>query len=642
MGRRAKRARKRGSLLSAFLRLSLLIFLWGIILGAGILGYFALTLPNPRKPLASAGGSSLTILAANGERIATLGSAFGRPLKLAEMSPDLPKAVIATEDRRFYSNFGIDPLGILRAALADLFAGRIVEGGSTITQQLAKMLFLSPRQTLARKIREALLAFWLDWHFSKNEILEIYLNRAYFGAGAYGVDAAAHRYFGTSARRLSLYESALIAGLLKAPALYNPFRDPALSAARTRQVLANMVAASVITPAQAAAAARQGAPLATSAASRPGSRYFADWIADQIPLFVGAERGGLWVRTTFDPVLQREAESAIDGILARDGQRLGVGEGALVAVSPDGALEAMVGGRDYRKSEFNRATEAERPPGSAFKPFVYLAGLESGLAPADHFFDGPIRIGDWRPRDYTRRYLGEVTMAEGLEQSINTVSVQIAEKAGLEHVIAVARRLGIDSPLSPHPSLALGSEGVNLLELTSAYAPFANGGHGVVPYGITEIRDAQGRVLYRRSGSGLGRVIDPEFLAPMNEMLSGVIAHGTGRRAALPRPAAGKTGTSEDYRDAWFIGYTRGLVAGVWFGNDDDAPMRGVVGGTLPAEAWRRFMLAATRGMPVRPLPGRPLVAASPARPSPGLLGSFLRYLGFASAPPPPVAAGRY
>jgi penicillin-binding protein 1A len=487
-----------------------------------------------------------------------------------------------------------------------------------------------------------ILAVWLQMRLSKNQILALYLNRVYLGAGAYGVDAAAHRYFGKSAKRLTLYESALIAGLLKAPTLYNPIRDPERSAARTRQVLANMVAASFISEEEAAAAARQGAAVAANAASRPGSRYFADWIADQLPGFVGAEHGDLRVRTTFDPVLQREAERAIDALLARDGKRLRVGEGALLALSPDGAVKAMVGGRDYGKSEFNRATEAERPPGSAFKPFVYLAGLESGLAPGDHFFDGPLRIGNWRPRDYTHHYLGDVTMAEGLEQSINTVSVEVAEKAGLDHVIAVARRLGIDSRLSPHPSIALGTDGVNLLELTSAYAPFANGGYGVVPYGITEIRDGDGRVLYRRRGSGLGRVIGREYIAPMNEMLSAVVASGTGRRALLPRPAAGKTGTSEDYRDAWFIGYTAGLVAGVWFGNDNDAPMRGVTGGSLPAEAWRRFMLAAIRTLPPpRPLPGSPLVAAASPSPSGGLLGAFLRLFGSARAPAP-AAQGRY
>ena len=648
-GEAARRVRKspprprRRSFLFAASKAFILICLWGVILGGGVLAYFALTLPDPEKPLPARWKPSIAILAANGTKIATTGDLYGRPLSLGEMSRTLPQAVIATEDRRFYSNFGLDPLGILRAALADLFAGRIVEGGSTITQQLAKILFLSPQRNLARKIREALLALWLDWHFSKNQILEIYLNRVYLGDGAYGIDAAAHRYFGKSAKDLSLYESALIAGLLKAPARYNPFRNRALSAARTRQVLANMVSASFISAAEARAAERAGAGLVKGARRQRGARYFADWVADQIPGFIGPADQDLTVTTTLDPRMQREAESAIASILARFGAKDGVSEGALLALSPDGAIRAMIVGADYDKSQFNRATEAERPPGSAFKPFVYLAGLESGLSPGDDFFDQPIRIGNWSPRDYTRRYLGRVTMAQGLEQSINTVSVEVAEKAGLGHVIALARRLGIDSRLPLHPSIALGADAVNLLELTSAYAPFANGGKGVVPYGITEIRDGKGRILFRRQGSSLGRVIARPYLAPMNAMLGAVLTEGTGKRARLPVPAAGKTGTSEKYRDAWFIGYTADLVAGVWFGNDNDAPMKGVVGGSLPAAAWRRFMVAASRGLPVLPLPGgAPSATPEPsaaARPAGGLLGGFLRLFG-AAAPPLP-APGR-
>jgi penicillin-binding protein 1A len=629
------------------LQFALLAFLWALIGGAGALSYFAFTLPDTSRLAAAERRPSITILAADGSPIATYGDLFGRALSLKEMSPYLPQAVIATEDRRFYSNFGIDPVGIVRAAFADLLAGHIVEGGSTITQQLAKNLFLTPRRSLGRKIREVLLALWLDHRFTKDQILEIYLNRIYLGAGAYGVDAAAHRYFHKSASRLSLYESAMLAGLLKAPTRYSPIRDRALAEARTAQVLDNMVDAGFVTRVQTRAAKREGEALPVAAASRPGVRYFADWIADQLPDFVGGNRSDLTVTTTLDPRLQRAAETAVDDVIARDSGRRAVSEGALVAMSPDGAVRALVGGRNYDESQFDRATEAERQPGSAFKPFVYLAGLEAGLSPADHFVDRPIHIGNWQPHDYTRHYQGDVTMTEGLAQSINTVAVEIAERASVKNVVAVAHRLGIASPLPTDASIALGTGGVNLLELVSAYAPFANGGRAVLPYGVLEIRDRQGNVLFHREGSGLGRVMSEAEVGEMNEMLSRVIAEGTGRKAALPRPTAGKTGTTQDYRDAWFLGYTAQLVAGVWFGNDDNSPMRRVTGGSLPAEAWRQFMLTATAGMPVLPLPGSlspTMLAAAPAgvptSAGEGLLGDFIRLLSSGASAPPQSELG--
>ena len=639
---RGKGRRGGRRLLVGAAKLGVLLFLWAAILGGGFVVYCIVTLPDTSRLDAGARLPSITILARNGTLLATYGDLFGRALSLRQISPALPQAVIATEDRRFYSNFGVDPIGILRAALADLEAGHIVEGGSTITQQLAKNLFLTPERSFKRKVQEILLALWLDHRFTKDQILEIYLNRVYLGAGAYGVDAAAHRYFGTSARRLTLYESAEIAGLLQAPSRFNPLTDPRGAAARTAQVLANMVDAGYISAREAAAARRSGAVLAGHAA-QPGIRYFTDWIAEEAKGYVGERDRDLTILTTLNPRLQSEAMAAVAGTIARHGHKARASEGALVAMAPDGAVRAMVGGLDYDASQFNRASAAERQPGSAFKPFVYLAGLEAGLMPGDTLLDAPIRVGNWRPQDYERHYLGPVTMAEGLAQSLNTVAVRVALRAGLANVVAVARRLGIVSPLTPEPSLALGTGAVNLLELVSAYAPFANGGTGVWPYGIVEIRDDSGKVLFRRSGSGPGRVVSRADVGLMNAMLSGVIAHGTGRRAALPRPDAGKTGTSQDYRDAWFIGYTANLVAGVWLGNDDDAPMNGVVGGSLPAAIWHRFMLAATRGMPVRPLPGTPVATAVAAvapgaaprqdgRPD-GLIDAILSLFG-ASTPP--------
>jgi penicillin-binding protein 1A len=630
-----RRPAPRRSWRGRLIRTGLLLLLWLIILGGGTLGYFMLTLPDTSQLAQSQRRPSITILAADGSLLATYGDLFGRPLTLSEMSRYLPEAVIATEDRRFYSHFGVDPIGLLRAALADLAAGRIVEGGSTITQQLAKNLFLTPERSLARKIRETLLALWLEHRFTKNQILEIYLNRVYLGAGTYGVDAAAHRYFGVSAARLDLYQSAMIAGLLKAPARFNPTRDRELAAARTAQVLTNMVEAGYITPHEAAAASREQATLGTIAVARPANRYFTDWIAARLADFVGPNSGDLTVVTTLDPRMQAEAEAAVGAALARYGARDAIAQGALVAMSPDGAVLAMVGGRSYDASQFNRATQAQRQPGSAFKPFVYLAGLEAGLRPSDHFIDGPIQIGTWRPHDFGNRYRGDMTLAEALAQSINTIAVQVALRAGIDNIVAVAHRLGIASPLTRDASIALGTDDVNLLELTSSYVPFANGGIGVWAYGVAEVRDAGGHVLFRRSGSGPGRVISPELDGEMNEMLEGVVDDGTGRSARLPRPAAGKTGTTQDYRDAWFIGYTADLVTGVWFGNDNNAPMNKVVGGSVPAETWRRFMLAATRSMPVKALPGTSAPSEASITPA-ETSGFFERVLGLFRPPPPP------
>ena len=649
--RRAKRRGLRGFLIGG-LRLGILLVLWAAILGGGALAYFAFTLPDTGQLTVGERRPSVTILASDGSIVATFGDLFGQPLTLKEMSPYLPKAVIATEDRRFYHHFGIDPIGLIRAAAINLRAGHVVQGGSTITQQLAKILFLTPERSFKRKIQETLLALWLERRFTKEQILEIYLNRVYLGAGTYGVDAAAHRYFRKSAAKLNLYESAVIAGLLKAPTRFSPTRDHEKAAARAAQVLDNMIAAGYLAQADAAAASRQGASLAGVPVTRPGGRYFADWVSEQVRDFAGTADRDLVVRTTLDPRMQAEAEAAIADVITRDGAKAALSQGALVAMTPDGAVRAMVGGRDYNESQFNRATQAERQPGSAFKPFVYLAGLEAGLRPDDRFVDSPIRIGNWQPHNYTNRYQGEMTMAEGLAQSINTIAVQVAQRAGIGNVVKVAGRLGITSELAPDASIALGTNEVNLLDLVSAYAPFANGGTGVLAYGIAEIRDSDGKLVYRRAGSGPGRVVSAEDVGLMNQMLAGVIGHGTGKGAALPRPVAGKTGTTQEYRDAWFIGYTADLVAGVWFGNDDNTPMNNVTGGSLPARAWRGFMLAATKGMAVKPLPTAPVAEpmpvlastpapAAPTRAAPApaggdVLGDFFRFLGVGNPLPPP------
>jgi penicillin-binding protein 1A len=607
-GRRAKPSPRgsRGGWGRRLLRSGVLLALWGAIIAGGVIAWFWLTLPPTNDLSVAQRRPSVTLLGADGSLIATSGDLFGEPLTLKEMPRYLPEAVIATEDRRFYQHWGIDPIGLLRAAFADLRAGHIVEGGSTITQQLAKNLFLTPDRTLKRKIQEALLAIWLEHKFTKDQLLEIYLNRVYLGAGTYGVDAAAHRYFDKSARNVTLYEAATIAGLLKAPSRFSPARSVDEAAKRAAQVLANMVDAGYITEAQAEAAERQRAQLALAGRVRPGNRYFADWVYGLTADYVQAEGRDLVVTTTLDPKMQREAEAAVAATLEKDGAKAKTAQGALVAMSPDGAVRAMVGGRDYAESQFNRATQALRQPGSAFKPFVYLAALQQGMTPDDRFVDQPTRIGNWTPHDYEHKYRGVVTASEALADSINTVAAQVLERAGIDNVIATAHRLGITSDLKRDASLALGTSEVTLLDLTSAYCAFASGGRAALPYGIVEVRDSAGHVLYRRQGAGGGRVIAPELAGELDQMMVGVIAHGTGRAAALPRPAAGKTGTTQDFHDAWFVGFTADLVAGVWFGNDDNSPMNHVTGGSLPARTWRVFMAEATQGMPVRPLPAAP------------------------------------
>lgn len=600
--------------------------IWGVIAAGGIAAFYAYDLPDVDAALEATRQPTVTLLAVDGTPLATVGEVHGAPVRLTDLPAAMPNAVLATEDRRFHDHFGIDPIGLARAMVVNVRAGRIVQGGSTITQQVAKNLFLTPERSIKRKVQEVLLALWLERRFSKEQILTLYLNRVYLGAGTYGVDAASRRYFGHPARRLSTYEAAMLAGLLKAPSRFNPATDPERARSRARVVLANMVDAGYLTPAEAERAAR--APRGDAAAGRgPIARYFVDWVMEQVSGFVAPGDSDLVVVTTLDPKLQDLAERAVADALGGPGAGLGVGQAALLAMAPDGAVRAMVGGRDYGTSQFNRATQALRQPGSAFKPVVYLAGLEAGLTPASRLLDAPITVDGWAPGNFDERYLGEVTLAEALARSLNTVSVRVAQRAGPQAVVAAARRLGITSPLKPTLDLALGTGEVALAELTSAFAAFANGGRGVWAHGIREIRDSRGGVLYRRSGSGPGPAVSPGHVAAMNRMLKGVLTEGTGKAAALDRPAAGKTGTSQNFRDAWFVGYTAQLVAGVWMGNDGGAPMRKVTGGGLPAQTWRAFMEAAHRGVPALALPdggGEP----APEGPPGGFWNRLLSVLG--------------
>jgi penicillin-binding protein 1A len=579
----------------------------GIILFAGLagmVGYYWSKLPPTAEWSLPARPANVRIVAANGDLITNRGDTAGAVLTLDQMSPYLPQAVIAIEDRRFYWHFGIDPIGLVRAAVANLRSSGVVQGGSTITQQLAKNLFLKPERTFERKIQEAILAVWLEARLSKKQILELYLNRVYLGAGAYGVDAAAHRYFGKSARNLTLAEAATIAGLLKAPGHYSPLIDPDAAEGRAQVVIKAMREAGYISDREASLA--MSAPIQPVHDVAGGSgRYVADWVMNILPAYVGSLDKDIVVETTIDMRMQALADKAVDETLAENGAHYGVSQGAFVAMDTAGAVKALVGGRDYAASPFNRAVDAHRQPGSAFKPFVYLTALEHGLVPESVRIDQPVTIKGWRPENYTHKYLGPVSLQTGLALSLNTISAQLTAEVGPSAVAGTARRLGITSPLTATPSIALGTSDVSLLELTGAYVPFSNGGLGVIPHVIERIRTADGKVLYERNGGGPGVVVDPVHVAMMNSMLQDTLARGTGRKAAIAGwPAAGKTGTSQDFRDAWFIGYTGVLTAGAWFGNDNSRPTRKASGSNLPAIAWHRFMTAALAGVPVADRPG--------------------------------------
>ncbi len=621
---KARKAKTQQGILWPIVKWTLTMSVWGLIMLGGVLAYYAYTLPDISAAMQVQRRATITIKAADGTTLAHIGDLYGNPVQLRDLPAALPMAVMATEDRRFYKHLGVDFIGLARAAFANIRAGRVVQGGSTLTQQVAKNIFLTPERTLKRKIQEVLLAFWLEYKFTKDQIFTVYLNRVYLGAGTYGVEAAAQRYFGHSARRLSPYQAALLAGLLKAPSRYNPLVNPERAHTRTQQVLANMVAAGYISKGVAKQANFHKSGLLTRPPDRTKARYFTDWVMAQIPSYVSSGHGDIIVETTLDSHLQEWSEDKINSLVTKSGRRALVSEVALVALSTDGAVRTMIGGRRYFQSQFNRAVQALRQPGSAFKPFVYLSALEAGLKPTSTMVDAPLRIDGWQPRNFSRRYRGTVTLEQALADSINTVAVRLGQRVGIKQLIKTARRLGITTKMRRDLSLALGASEMSLLELTSAYVPFANGGLGVWPYAIRSIRDKRGTILYRRSGSGLGRVVATEDIANMNKMLSQVITKGTGKRAQLNRPAAGKTGTSQNFRDAWFIGYTADLITGVWMGNDDGTPMKRVTGGGLPAMLWNEFMTRAHQGLSPHALPGvTPADSETPVSPkSPKTPGS--------------------
>ncbi len=578
--------------------------LWAVIGGIGTLVWIGIHLPPiqsleiPKRP------PSVLIVGANGATLATRGDMGGAAVPLRELPDYVPKAFIAIEDRRFYSHHGVDPWGIMRAVIKDVLRRGASQGASTITQQLAKNLFLTQERTVSRKLQEVALAFWLEHKFTKAEILELYLNRVYFGSGAYGVEAAAQRYFGKSARQLTLAEAAMLAGLVQSPSRLAPSHNQDGAERRARLVLADMAEQKFIGN-DAARLALANPARAKKPAGAGSNNYVADWVMDAVDDLVGRFDQDIVVETSIDPVLQDAAEHALTDALAQKGEKLGIGEGALVAMTPDGVVRALVGGKSYGESQFNRAIAAKRQPGSAFKPFVYLTALEHGLTPETVREDAPITVKGWKPENYEHQYLGPVTLTQALANSLNTVSVRLTLEIGPAAVVRTAYRLGITSKLEPNASIALGTSEVSPLELVSAYAPFANGGFAAAPHVIERVRGADGKTLYARATQALGRIVDARHVAMMNGMMHETLVSGTARHADLPGwAAAGKTGTSQDFRDAWFVGYTAHLVAGVWLGNDDNSPTRKAVGGGLPVEIWSRFMKAGHQGVAPAALPG--------------------------------------
>ncbi|WP_420418944.1 transglycosylase domain-containing protein [Pacificispira sp.] len=586
------------------LRGAVSVLIWGLVLTSAVIGWFAWDMPDPEEVLArDVRRPGVTILAADGTELLKVGDLYGHPVKLTDLPPHLPHALLATEDRRFYYHPGVDPIGIARALYTNIAAGGVRQGGSTLTQQLAKNLFLSRDRTIRRKVQEALLAFWLEARYGKDRILEIYLNRIYLGAGAYGVDAAARRYFGVPAAQVSLWQAAVLAGLPKAPSALNPFRSPQKSAERAREVLDDMVRASFITADQAQAAKRDSVatlPIDTAGAQ---TRWLAEWAVDRAADILGGVDRDILVETTLESDVQRAAEAAAAQI-GPEARAKGASELALVAMRPDGAVAALLGGADRRGSAFNRAVHGKRQPGSSFKLFVYLAAFEGGLTPDTPIDDRIAPIEGWSPRNAGAGYRGVVTLREGVARSINTVAVAAMETVGRSRVVDMARRLGITANLNPDPALALGVYEVSPMEMAGAYTTVAAGGHAATPYIVRRVRDAaDGSVIYEREG-GLGpRILSPQVVAMTNDVLGASVAWGTSKAAALPgRPAAGKTGTTQDYRDAWFAGYTPQLTAVIWMGNDNGLPTDGVYGGLYPAQMWRVFMEQALSGEAVVPL----------------------------------------
>jgi len=574
-----------------------------LVCTVGFAVYVTWGMPTPGDVWSAANSPSYTFVDRAGRVLAREGAQNAPPVDLRKLPKHVSEAVIAIEDRRFYQHPGIDFSGLARALGANVAAGRVVQGGSTLTQQLAKNLFLSNERSFRRKAQEVVLALWLERRFSKDQLLALYLSRVYFGAGAFGIEAASERYFDKPARDLSLSEAALLAGLLKAPSRLNPVHQPKLAAERAQLVLANMAVEGFISEAEREAAA--AVPVEVSLDNPNGNLgYFRYWIQPVLDQVLGERRDDFIIETTLDLEAQRVGERAIAEAIAREGQAKNVSQGALLSLDELGGVRAMVGGVGFEETQFNRTTQARRQPGSSFKFFIYLAAMEAGLTPWSMRNDAPIVIGDWRPGNYENRFYGLVTLEEAFARSLNMVAIQVALEVGGRSVINMAHRLGVQSPLANYRSLALGAQELTLMELVTAYGALGSGGVRLEPHGVAQIRRADDNQVIWTFSADRETVLEPRTVRLMNALTTRVVNAGTGGRARLEgRAVGGKTGTSNAYRDAWFIGYTPGLTTGVWFGNDDFTPMNRVTGGSLPAMVWREFTEAALQDTPPEPLP---------------------------------------
>lgn len=586
--RKNKRQNKKSWL---WLKIILVIGMSAFVIVAAYVGYCYATLPDISAAIKRTRQPSTTIIADNGNEIYTFGNSFSEVIYLDDLPYYVPAAIVDVEDRRYYSHFGFDVIGFVRAGLTNILRKRYAQGASTITQQVAKNLFLTPQKSIKRKVQELLLAFWLESKFTKEQILTLYMNRVYLGAGTYGIEAAANRYFGKSSRDLTLKEAAIIAGMLKAPSRYNPVYYPQKALDRSAIVLGLMFDHGTITKAEMEKALKE--PLHDSTKYKvDGARHFADMVYAEVNAYIGERDQDVYVSTTLDQDLQQKAEWLLKNMIAENKNK-NVTDGAVVVLDHSGAIRALVGGIDYNKSQFNRATQALRQPGSAFKPFVYLTALQEGFKPTDTIADEPIVIDHWRPENYDKKYHGQVTLNEALKRSYNLATVQLGTQLDRKEIIRNARRMGITTDLANTPALVLGAAEVKVIDMAAAYAALANGGKAVWPYAVVEIYSKDGMQLYQRDDDEPIQILDSENVRQLTEMLEDVINSGTGRKAKLPGFAAGKTGTTQDYRDAWFVGWTDHYVAAVWVGNDDNSPMKNVSGSGLPAQIWQKIMLTA-------------------------------------------------
>lgn len=587
--KKKKKTRKRESKQRFKNRMRILkIFAALVITLLTYIAYCLLTLPDMSEAINRTRQPSTTIIADNGNEVQTFGTVYSEVIRSEELPQYVVDAIVYTEDRRFYQHFGFDIISFTRAMAANIFAGRYAQGGSTITQQVAKNLFLTSEKSVRRKVQELLLAFWLEYKFSKEQILTLYLNRVYLGSGAYGIEAASQKYFQKTSRDLNIKEAAVIAGMLKAPSRYNPIASKERAMERARVVLKIMQEHGLISEADRSRILKM--PLGKEKSAKvAGAAYFADWVYNEVNAYIGERDEDIYVSTTLDQTLQEKASAVLRDMIAANADR-NVTQGAIVIMDFDGAVKAMVGGANYNKSQFNRAVLALRQPGSAFKPFVYLTALQQGWKPEDKIMDVPVSIKGWRPQNDDKKYYGEVTLKYALAKSLNLATINLAQQLSGREIIRTAQQMGINTPMQNSPSLALGAFEVTVLDMATAYTAIANGGYAVWPHAIEEIYSRDGFQLYQREKDEKTRILDAGAVEELTEMLEKVIKSGTGHRADIGRFAAGKTGTSQDNRDAWFVGFTDNLAAAVWLGNDDNSPMKGVYGSGLPAQIWKKVL----------------------------------------------------